>query len=124
MFSVENHEKLVVITCEQHNLNSLLAPDLKNEFQKIIEQGQRNIALDVSAVKYCDSTGLSAILVGNRLCRNAGGMFVLCGVKDMVEKLIKLSKLDTLLNIVPSPGEAIDVIIMTEIEKEFDNDDV
>jgi anti-anti-sigma factor len=122
MFQIEEHEKLAVITCEHHNLNSLVAPDLKNEFQQLIDAGHRNIVLDVSAVKYSDSTGLSAILVGNRLCRNAGGMFVLCGVHDMVEKLIALSKLDTLLQIVPTPGEAIDVIIMTEIEKEFDDE--
>lgn len=123
MFNVEEHEKLSVITCEQHNLNSLVAPDLKNEFQRLADAGHRNMVLDLGAVRYCDSTGLSAMLVGNRICRNAGGLFVLCGVHDMVEKLILLSKLDNILHIVPTPGEAIDVILMTEIEKEFDDED-
>jgi anti-sigma B factor antagonist len=56
--------------------------------------------------QYCDSSGLSAILVANRLCKNAGGTFVLCGLNEAVERLITISQLDTVLTITGSVAEA------------------
>ncbi len=57
-------------------------------------------------VEYCDSSGLSAILVANRLCKNAGGTFVLCGLNEAVERLITISQLDTVLTITGDVAEA------------------
>jgi len=44
------------------------------------------------------------------LCKNAGGMFVLTGLNDAVERLITISQLDTVLNITMSVEEAIAMI--------------
>jgi anti-anti-sigma factor len=68
--------------------------------------GEKNIVLDLSKCRYCDSSGLSAILVANRLCKNANGTFVLTGLNDAVERLITISQLDTVLNIAVSVDEA------------------
>ena len=62
--------------------------------------------LDLKKCEYCDSSGLSAILVANRLCKNAGGTFVLCGLNDAVERLITISQLDTVLNITDTVSDA------------------
>ena len=72
---------------------------------------------DLSEVQYCDSSGLSAILVGYRMCRDSNGMFVLACVQDHVKKLISISQLDSMLIQVPSVNEAIDLIFMEEVEK-------
>ena len=60
--------------------------------------------------RYCDSSGLSAILVANRLCKNANGVFVLSGLQTAVERLITISQLDTVLNITKTVDEAIAII--------------
>jgi len=57
-------------------------------------------------LRYCDSSGLSAILVANRLCKNSGGTFVLTGLNDAVERLITISQLDTVLNITENIDQA------------------
>jgi anti-anti-sigma factor len=72
--------------------------------------GEKNIILDLGKCRYCDSSGLSSILVANRLCKNAGGMFVLTGLNDAVERLITISQLDTVLNITLSVEEAVAMI--------------
>jgi len=79
----------------------------------IAGNGEKNIVLDLSNCRYCDSSGLSAILVANRLCKNANGTFVLSGLQTAVERLITISQLDTVLNITNSIGEA-DAIISKE----------
>jgi len=73
-------------------------------------EGIKNIVIDLSKTKYCDSSGLSAILVANRLCKNAGGVFVICSINDAVKKLISISQLDSILNIVENVSEAVEFI--------------
>lgn len=71
---------------------------------------EKNIVLDLSQCRYCDSSGLSAILVANRLCKNANGIFVLTGLQTAVERLVTISQLDTVLNITASVEKAEELI--------------
>jgi anti-anti-sigma factor len=64
----------------------------------------------LSATKYCDSSGLSAILTANRLCKDTNGKFVLCGLQDNVTKLIQIAQLDKVLSISSNQKEALEVI--------------
>ena len=118
-FNVDKHEKYILLKLNESKLNSLITPQLKSELILINTEGQRNIILDRSLVKFADSSGLSSLLVGHRLCKNAEGSFILTGLNDAVSRLISISQLETVLNIVPTPEEAIDYIFMEEIEKEL-----
>lgn len=118
-FSVDKHEKYILIKLNESKLNSLVTPQLKSELILINTEGQRNIILDLSQVKFADSSGLSSLLVGHRICKGAEGSFILCGLNDSVARLITISQLDNVLSIVPTCEEAIDLIFMEEIEKEL-----
>jgi anti-sigma B factor antagonist len=79
----------------------------------------RNLILDLTNVKFVDSSGLSAILTAHRLWKDTGS-FVLAGpLHPMVVKLIEISRLDTILAIVPSVSEAVDYVKMEELEREL-----
>lgn len=118
-FTVDKHEKYILIKLNEGKLNSLVSPQLKSELILINTEGQRNIILDLSDVKYADSSGLSSLLVGHRLCKNAEGVFILTGINEAVSRLINISQLDNVITIVPTVDEAIDLIFMEEIEKEL-----
>ncbi len=118
-FTVDKHDKYVIIKLNESKLNSLVSPMLKSELILFNTEGQRNIVLDLSNVKYVDSSGLSSLLVGHRLCKNAEGIFILTGLNDATSKLIALSQLETIITIVPKVTEAIDLIFMEEIEKDL-----
>jgi anti-sigma B factor antagonist len=105
-YKVDNKENYVVVTTTAEKLNTTNAPDLKSEFVIITNQGNSNIVLDLSSCQYCDSSGLSAILVGNRLCEQVNGKFAITGLQPEVESLIRISLLDTILNIKDSLDEA------------------
>ena len=90
-FSIDKQERYSLFTLSEPKLNSLLAPELKSELYVLNNEGNKNIVFDVSEVTFIDSSGLSAILIGNRICKNAGGSFVLVGVSDNVAKLLKIS---------------------------------
>lgn len=117
--SIDRQEKYASVKVEENKLDALIAPELKSLFTVFQEEGFRNIIADLQAVKYIDSSGLSAILVANRICKEGQGEFVLVGVNEHVLKLIKISQLDKVLNILPTPEEAIDFVFMSDLEKEM-----
>ncbi len=118
-FTLDKTERYTIFRLHEDNLNSILAPDLKSEFVFFSNEGVRNLILDLSDVKYVDSSGLSAILTANRLWKDYG-CFVLTGANHpAVKKLIEISRLESILTIIPSNEEAIDYVFMEDIEKEL-----
>lgn len=118
-YTIDKQEKYSLLKLHEEKLDSNVAPALKSELITLHAEGFRNIVLDLSEVKYTDSSGLSALLVGNRILQEDGGMFVLASLSDHTMKLIKISQLDSVLNIVPSVEEAVDAVFMHEIEKDM-----
>ncbi|MBN1117505.1 MAG: STAS domain-containing protein [Bacteroidales bacterium] len=109
-FKIEKQENHTLIQVLEEKLDTHIAPTLKSELVLVSGNGEKNIILDLSKCRYCDSSGLSAILVANRLCKNANGTFVLTGLNDAVERLITISQLDTVLNITKTVDEGVGLI--------------
>lgn len=105
-FEIEKTETYTVVKLNSEKLDSSIAPSLKSELLVLNTAGVRNIILDLTDTRYCDSSGLSAILVGNRLCKALEGAFVLAGLQSSVKKLIAISQLDTILTIKETLPEA------------------
>ncbi|MEM9896017.1 MAG: STAS domain-containing protein [Bacteroidota bacterium] len=115
-FKVESYDNYSIAKIEEEKLDSTLAPELKSEMLNLAQEGVKSLVIDMSPVKYVDSSGLSALLVGNRSFSETGA-FVLFGINDHVMKLIKISQLDKVMNLVASKEEAADLVFMTEIKK-------
>lgn len=122
-YSIDKKDQYTTFKLEEEKLNSTLAPSLKSELVTIHAEGVKNIIIDLSLVKYIDSSGLSSLLVGNRIFSEEGGIFVLACLTDHVMKLIKISQLNHVLNITPTMEEAIDAIFLHEIESDLKEGD-
>lgn len=121
-YTVDKQDRYTVFTLDEDNLNSLIAPDLKSEFVVLSNEGVENLILNLSNVEFVDSSGLSAILTANRLWK-AIGSFVLTGIdQPNVKKLIEISRLDSVLTIIPTVAESIDHIIMDAIERDMESE--
>ncbi|MBI1288387.1 MAG: anti-sigma factor antagonist [Flavobacteriales bacterium] len=116
-FEIDKKDNYAVVKVKAEKLDSQISPSLKSELVVLNADEFSNIIIDLTETRYCDSSGLSAILVANRLCKNSGGTFVLCGLQRSVSKLISISQLDTILNITPTFEEAVDFLALESIEK-------
>ncbi len=105
-FEIVNKEGHSVIKVLSSKLDTNNAPDLKSELVLLGNANVKNIILDISQCSYVDSSGLSAILVANRLCEDAIGTFILSGLQPDVEHLIRISMLHTVLLITKDVDEA------------------
>ena len=119
IIATEQKDNFSLLKINKDRLDSTISSDLKAELVKINKSGEKNIIVDLSGVKYCDSSGLSSILNGHRWCKDSSGTFVLSGLKPSVEKMITIAQLDRVLNIIPSVEEAEDFIFMEEVEREL-----
>ncbi len=122
-YQVDKQDRYVVFTLEEANLNSVIAPLLKSEFVFLRNEGVRNLIFDLKEVDYIDSSGLSSILTANRLWKDHG-CFVLTNMNsDGVKKLIEISKLDTILTIIPTLDESIEYVFMEDIERDLNDEE-
>ncbi|MFK7899140.1 MAG: STAS domain-containing protein [Cyclobacteriaceae bacterium] len=120
-FSIDKQEKYCVLALNEEKLTSLTAPELKSELVTLSNEGHTSMILDLKDVQYIDSSGLSGILTGNRIAKDTNGSFVVCNLTDHVLKLITISKLDSVLNIVPTQEEAIDAVFLDQLENDVKN---
>ena len=118
-YRIDKQDQYSILALDEENLNSTIAPNLKSDFIFFNNEGVRNLILDMSNVKFVDSSGLSAILTAHRLWKDTGSFVIAGELQPMVKKLIEISRLETILAIIPTTSEAIDFVMMEEIEREL-----
>ena len=118
-FSLDKRERFCIFKIDDDKLLSNHAPELKSELLNLAKDEYKNIILDLSHVQFVDSSGLSALLVGNRLAKENDGTFVLTNLSPHIQKLIKISQLEAILNIIPTLSEAIDYVMMEELDRDL-----
>jgi anti-sigma B factor antagonist len=101
-FDTTQHDQIALVVSRVEKLDASNASELKSELNALNKQGINSIILDLSETRYCDSSGLSAILVANRLCKDTNGKFVLCSLQPNVLKMIGIAQLDKVLSIADS----------------------
>jgi anti-anti-sigma factor len=93
-FKVEKKNDSVFLKLSEKRLDSNIASKLKAEFLILCTEDVKNFYIDLSSVEFCDSSGLSALLITQRHTQQVGGKSFLVGCHDNVSKLIKISQLD------------------------------
>ena len=105
-YKTEQRGNFTIVRSEIDMLDGSSSPDLKNLFIELNKSNVNHIILDLSPVKYADSSGLSAVLVGHRLCRDTGGKFMMFGLKPAVLKIITIAQLNKVLLIAENEDAA------------------
>jgi anti-anti-sigma factor len=96
-FIIQKSESHTCITVKEENLDAAIAPGFKSELVLMIENGEKNILVDLSGCIQCDSSGMSALLMGERLCRGVNGRFVIYGLPVTIKEKLDLARIDSLM---------------------------
>ena len=118
-FTLDKQAFFVVIELQDERLMSTNAPKFKSELAILGAEGYRNMIIDLKNVQFVDSSGLSAILMANRMCNESKGTLALCHLGSQVQSLVKISQLEDILNIFSTLSEAADFVKMEELEREI-----
>jgi anti-anti-sigma factor len=105
-FAITKEDRLAVFELRESKLDALLAPDLKAELLILCQDEIDVLILDLSSVAFCDSSGLSAILLAERQLRERDGGVIVVDVHGRVRTLLQLTKLSDLIPVVATMAEA------------------
>ncbi|MHC4718800.1 MAG: STAS domain-containing protein [Planctomycetota bacterium] len=83
-----------------------------NEFQqgllKLLDEGPRQIVVDLSAVSYMDSSGVASLVKLLSRCSRKKVALKLAGMTPRVRSVFEITKLDTVFDIRPDVREAVE----------------
>ena len=89
------------ITSREH------AAVLKDTITSAVRRGHLHVALDLERVPCIDSCGLGAIIGSHTIVSRQGGRLMLVNVGECLRDLLRVMKLETVLEIVDSEQEAV-----------------
>lgn len=121
--TIEKNERYTIFSIKEKNLTSHNSSDLKSEIAILVAEGYNSILLNLSEIDFMDSSGLGALLNADRTTKENNGFLVIYGLNENNSNLIRIAKLDKVLIIAPTQKEAIDLLILEELERDLSAED-
>jgi anti-anti-sigma factor len=103
---IDNPDGTVVVTV-RGNLDVDSAGGLLSALDSALDRPVPRIVVDLSGLEFCDSTGLSAFVVGQNRVVNAGGWLRLAAPSEWVGRLLHTVGLAKHLGMYPSVADAL-----------------
>jgi len=80
---------------------------LKQLVADAVEKGARNVLVDLSGVRYIDSTRLGELIAAHITVSRQGGRLRLVGTPDRIQELLEIAGLDSVFERYPTLEEAV-----------------
>ncbi len=94
--------------------------DLRRRFAQQIDQGIRNVILNLKQLDFIDSTGLGTLVIGHSTLEKAGGAMKLSNLSKRAAQLLILTKLSTVFEMFDNEQDAINSFFPDRELKPFD----
>jgi anti-sigma B factor antagonist len=98
-FHIEKQQDKSVIVFETSKIMGTEAEGIQNAVLDLIEQGSKNIAVDLTNVDYITSYGIGMLIYAHTTCTKKEINFYAVGVNEKVMELLKLVHLDKIFKI-------------------------
>ena len=106
---VEKREHATIVTV-QERIDGLTVPDMQDQLLGLIDDGQKNILIDLSQVNYVSSVGFRLFLILQKKVKPLGGNLVLVQLQDAIKKLFDLSGFTALFLFAETVDEGLSYI--------------
>lgn len=102
--SVESDVQIVTVGAER--IDAAIAIQFKEDMRKETATDARRVILDLSGVGFIDSSGLGAIVAAMKQL-GANRQMDLAGLTPAVDKVFRLTRMDTVFNLFPTLDDAV-----------------
>ena len=82
--------------------------EVKDVFQRAVDQGHKKVLLDLGKVSWMDSSGLGVIVSGHTTLSRAGGALKILNATKKIHELFIITKLITIFETFTDEQEALD----------------
>jgi len=97
----------VVIEIKGNIMGGPEAGELNELLHKFIDEGKKNVIIDLSDVKFMNSSGLGMLISAFTTMKNGGGNLKLANATDKINSLLLITKLVTIFENFDSVDEAV-----------------
>ena len=106
-FETKRVGDITIFKLNEKRLDTSVSGLVKQEFTILLKvEGVNKLIVDLSEVETCDSSGLSALLVANRILQTSEGSMRLAAPSEKVQSLIKITQLDRVLPVCRTVDQA------------------
>lgn len=95
-----------IITVNADRIDAAIAIQFKEDMRTETEGSPDRVILDLSKVTFIDSSGLGAIVASMKQL-DASRSLDLAGLTPVVDKVFRLTRMDTVFNLFPSLDDAL-----------------
>jgi len=110
-FTVEKEHGLAIFHLHETRLDTTIASEAKAELLILCQSNIDVLIINLSEITFCDSSGLSAILLADRQLRERDGGIIVVDGNGKVRSLFEIAKLTDVIPLVSSVDEARDLLI-------------
>jgi anti-sigma B factor antagonist len=105
--TTSQHGTVTVIALQGNLMGGPDATALNAALHGLVDGGTRHAVLDLAGVEFMNSSGLSLLIGGATIMKNAGGGLKLARASAKISSLIKITKLSGVFENFPSVEAAI-----------------
>ena len=91
-------------------IDAFTTPELKTALNEAIESSTKGLIIDLTEVSYMDSSGFGALLGAAKRVKPQGGTIYLVGCSDTIKRILHITKLDIMFELLATVEEAITAI--------------
>jgi anti-sigma B factor antagonist len=102
----QTRPKVISVTVLEDRIDAATAIQFKEKMRDLTKNGPGRVVLDLARVQFLDSSGLGAIVAVKKLL-GPDRVLELSGLTPTVEKVFRLTRMDTIFTIHPSLDVAV-----------------
>ena len=105
--NTETRNGKTLLRLKEERLDAQNSGQLRDTILRLLETGDAHLVIDLTDVRFIDSSGLGALLSGYKNATLRAGSFVLAGLQPRVQSMFELTRLHRVFEIYPGVEEAL-----------------
>lgn len=110
-FKIDKDKDIIHVSLIGNLMNKQQIEGLLTDLDFYFSEGIKKIIIDLSEMKYMNSTGLSILINIFTQTRNRGGEVVITNIPEKINKLLVITKLNSIFNIENTVEDAKKILI-------------
>lgn len=106
-YKIRQQAEICIIDFKGCTLDKSQSKDLLSDIEGLLREGHYKMIVNLKDIDYMNSSGLNVLINILTKCRNHNGDLIICNIPEKVKKLLVISKLTSVFEMVRSEEEAI-----------------
>jgi len=119
----DTKEKFHVITVQESSMSADMAAKLSDLLLPYLQNDVKNVILNLKELQSLDEISAEKLVKLQQNFYEKNSSFVVCEIQKPVEDFLDSVNLLEMMNTTPTQSEAMDIVQMEEIEREFLNEE-